>query len=112
MAAPAAAAPPAAKREKHVHVDAPIDKICVPSIGPQAQSKRDNAPMYSLSKCTRKMREKVFISKEASNSQTSPDTPGAIYEVKSTLNLSTGNLCDILDFQLHTEFISCGYCNA
>ncbi|CAD7937642.1 unnamed protein product [Amoebophrya sp. A25] len=71
--------------------EAPIWKICPQSIGKQAQSQRNNAPMYSLSKCTREHRSKVFISKEASKGGIPLDTPGAIYDVAtSTLNLSSG----------------------
>ena len=62
----------------------------VNSIGTQRQSQRENAPAVSFSKCTRKKREKVFISKEASNSQSAPDAPGPIYELPHTLDLKSG----------------------
>ena len=60
--------------------------------GKQYQSKRSNAPHYSLSQCTRQHREKVFISKAASAAQLNADTPGAIYDgaAASTLNLASG----------------------
>lgn len=80
---------PKVRKNKIIHNDK--DSFDVKSLGRQFQSKRETAPSFSISKCGRAQRDKVFISKEASNSQVNPDTPGAIYEVAvSTLNLETG----------------------
>ena len=42
------------------------DSFDLPAIGKQVMSQRTNAAHYSISKCGRKQREKVFISKEVS----------------------------------------------
>ena len=90
--APKEASPNAKSNEKKVQMieDPKIDQIAAPSIGNQVLSKRNNAPSLSFGKATRKQREKIFISKEASAGELNAETPGAIYSVTSTLNLETG----------------------
>ncbi len=84
---------PAAKERHHsvpAYVEPDVNQISAPAFGNQIQSKRNNAPSLSFGKATRKQREKVFISHEASSGQLNADTPGAIYQVNSTLNLASG----------------------
>ena len=81
--------PPVERKVKEIP-EAQINQLAPSAFGNQTASKRNNAPSLSFGKATRKQREKIFISKEASEGVLNADTPGAIYEVHSTLNLSNG----------------------